>query len=166
MSSCSHWKQCTMSVSINRASVLLNRVSVSCKGRLTLAKKDIRLHQTEPLFEPNKAFVFVWNHFSCSLCVSTLQHFTTLHNTTQRYTTLYNTTLHYTRLHNNTQHYSKLHSIHHTTQHHISPHYTTLNNTTQHCTKLHTTRPHYYFLYRTEYQCVANRYTSLSIVQC
>ena len=51
-----------MSVSTNRASGLLNSVSVSCKLKLTLAKKDIRLHQTEPLFEQKKAFVYVWNY--------------------------------------------------------------------------------------------------------
>ena len=45
-----------MSVSTNRASVLLNRVSLSSKRRLTLEKKDIRLikqslclNQTNPL---------------------------------------------------------------------------------------------------------------------
>ena len=69
-------KQCNMSVTTNRASMLLNKVSVSAKWRLTLAKKDIRFHQTEPLFEPNKAFVYVWNHFLYSLCgvISTLGH--------------------------------------------------------------------------------------------
>ena len=60
--------------STNRASVLLNKISVSSKRRVTLAKKDIRLHQTEPRFEPKEGFVYVLNHYLCSLCnvVSTL----------------------------------------------------------------------------------------------
>ena len=58
----------------NRASVLLNRVSVSSKRRLTLSKKDLYRHQTEPLFEPNRASVYVWFYYLYSLCgyVSTL----------------------------------------------------------------------------------------------
>ena len=54
--------------------MLLNRVSVSSKRRLTLAKKDHCLHQTEPLFEPNRASVYVWFYYPYSLCgyVSTL----------------------------------------------------------------------------------------------
>jgi hypothetical protein len=63
-----------LSVWQNRASVLLNRVSVSSKRMLTLAKKDLCLHQTEPLFEPKRASVYVWFYYSYSLCgyVSTL----------------------------------------------------------------------------------------------
>ena len=74
MSLCSHQKQYTISVSTNRASVSIIRVSISSKRRLTL-KKTICLHQTEPLFEPNRAFVYDWNHYSYSLCgvVSTLK---------------------------------------------------------------------------------------------
>ena len=52
LSLCYCQKQCTMSVP---APVLLNRVTVSSKQKLTLAKKDLCLYQTEPLFEPNRA---------------------------------------------------------------------------------------------------------------
>ena len=65
---CSHQKPYTMSVWPNRASVLLNRVSVSSKWRLTLSKKDLYLYQTEPLFELNRASVYVWVYYSYSLC--------------------------------------------------------------------------------------------------
>ena len=45
-------------VSPNRASVLLKRVSVSSKQSPTLAKKDLCLHQTGPLFQPNRASIY------------------------------------------------------------------------------------------------------------
>ena len=48
-------RQCTMSVSPNRASVFLNRVPVSSKQSLAITKKDFCLHQTEFLFQPNRA---------------------------------------------------------------------------------------------------------------
>lgn len=74
LSLCTHQKHYTMSVWPNRASVLLNRVSVCSKQRLTLAKKDLCLYQTGPLFEPNRASVYVWFYYLYSLCgyVSTL----------------------------------------------------------------------------------------------
>ena len=74
LSSCSHEKQYTMTVWPNRASVLPNRGSVSSKQRLTLAKKDLCLHQTEPLFEANRASAYVLFYYLYSLCsyVSTL----------------------------------------------------------------------------------------------
>ena len=70
----------------NRASVLLNRVSVSSKRRPTLGKKDICLHQTEPIFEQNRASVYVWFYYSYSLCsyVSTLKWIPTLIQCTRR----------------------------------------------------------------------------------
>ena len=63
-----------MSAWPNRAPVLLNRVSLSSKLRLSLAKKGLCLHQTEPLLESNRASVYVWFYYSYSLCgyVSTL----------------------------------------------------------------------------------------------
>ena len=44
------------------------------KQGLCVAKQSICLHQTEPLFEPNRASVYVWFYYSYSLCsyVSTL----------------------------------------------------------------------------------------------
>ena len=57
---CSCQKRYTMPLSPNRASVLLYRVSVSSKQRLTFTKKYICLHQTEPLFEPNRTSAYVW----------------------------------------------------------------------------------------------------------
>ena len=44
---------------MHNVSVLLKIVYVSSKQRLTLAKKNICLHQTEPLFEPNRASVYI-----------------------------------------------------------------------------------------------------------
>ena len=56
MLTCSHQKKCTMPVSTKRASVFINRVSISSKQRLTLEKKtsvfikqSLCLSQTRPL---------------------------------------------------------------------------------------------------------------------
>ena len=61
-------------VSVSHKMFALIRVSVSFKQSLTLSKKYLYLHQTEPLFEPNRASVYVWFYYSYSLCgyVSTL----------------------------------------------------------------------------------------------
>ena len=38
------------------------------KNKKTKTKNYFRPHQTKPLFEPNEALMYVWNHYSCSLC--------------------------------------------------------------------------------------------------